>query len=48
MHTSHAQRGTPANRDVPARGPMDGELMDLYIAILIVVPLSFLLKSLWF
>jgi len=26
---------------------MDGELMDLYIAILIVVPLSFLLKSFW-
>lgn len=31
----------------PARGPMDGELMDLYAAILIVVPLALILKSLW-
>ena len=29
------------------RGLFDGELMDLYVAILIVVPLALFLKSLW-
>jgi len=29
-------------------GPLDGELADLYAAILIVVPLALLLKSLFF
>lgn len=29
------------------RGPFDGELLDLYVAIAIVVPLALLLKSLW-
>ncbi len=29
-------------------GPLDGELADLYGAILIVVPLALLLKSLFF
>jgi hypothetical protein len=29
-------------------GPLDGELLDLYVAILIVVPLALLLKSLFF
>jgi len=32
----------------PSTGPLDGELMDLYVAILIVVPLALLLKSLLF
>jgi hypothetical protein len=27
---------------------LDGELLDLYIAILIVVPVALFLKSLWF
>ena len=30
-----------------SRGPRDGELLDLYVAIAIVVPLALLLKSLW-
>ena len=30
-----------------ARGILEGELMDLYVAILIVVPLALFLKSLW-
>ncbi len=30
------------------RGPLDGELLDLYVAILIVVPLALLLKSFLF
>lgn len=29
-------------------GPLDCELLDLYVAILIAVPLAFCLKSLWF
>jgi hypothetical protein len=29
------------------QGPLDGELLDLYIAILIAVPLACLLRSLW-
>ena len=29
------------------RGPFDGELLDLYVAIAIVVPFALLLKSLW-
>jgi len=27
--------------------PLAGELMDLYVAMLIVIPIAFLLKSLW-
>ena len=30
------------------QGPLDGELLDLYVAILIVVPLACLLRALWF
>ena len=32
----------------PSRGPLDGELIDLYAAILIVVPIALLLKALLF
>ncbi len=37
-------RATPESS---ARGLFEGELMDLYAAILIVVPLALFLKSLW-
>jgi hypothetical protein len=30
------------------QGPLDGELLDLYVAILIVVPFACLLRALWF
>jgi hypothetical protein len=30
-----------------ARGPLDFELLDLYVAIFIVVPVALFLKSLW-
>jgi len=30
------------------QGPLDGELLDLYVAILVAVPLACFLKSLWF
>lgn len=42
---SKSARVTP---EPPARGLFEGELMDLYVAILIVVPLALFLKSLWF
>ena len=29
------------------KGPLHGELLDLYAAILIVIPLALFLKSLW-
>ena len=32
----------------PSTGPLDGELIDLYAAILIVVPLALLLKAFLF
>jgi hypothetical protein len=40
--------GIPANSKSEPRTPLEGELLDLYVAILIVVPLALLLKSLWF
>ena len=33
--------------DEASRSPLAGELMDLYVAAIIVIPLAFLLKSLW-
>jgi hypothetical protein len=30
-----------------AKSPLHGELLDLYMAILIVIPVSLFLKSLW-
>jgi hypothetical protein len=30
-----------------AHGPLDFELLDLYVAIFIVVPVALFLKSLW-
>jgi len=37
-----------APHDEPSAGPLEGELLDLYGAILIVVPLALFLKSFWF
>ncbi|WP_296343861.1 hypothetical protein [Reyranella sp.] len=33
--------------DEASRSPLAGELLDLYVAMTIVIPLAFLLKSLW-
>jgi len=38
----------PAKASPESRTLLEGELLDLYAAILIVVPLAFFLKSLWF
>lgn len=34
-------------QDQADHGPLAGELMDLYMAMLIVMPIAFLLKSIW-
>ncbi len=34
-------------QDHSDRGPLAGELMDLYVAMLIVTPIAFFQKSLW-
>ena len=47
MRTVHLPEATRAVPGEPTRGPFEGELMDLYVAILIVVPLALFLKSLW-
>ena len=36
------------HHDQHPAGPLDGELLDLYAAILIVVPLALILKSVFF
>ena len=40
-NTPNATKGETVKR------PLDGELLDLYLAITIVVPIIILLKSLW-
>lgn len=35
------------SQDQADHGPLAGELMDLYVAMLIVIPIAFLLKSIW-
>lgn len=35
------------SQDQSDHGPLAGELMDLYAAMLIVIPVAFVLKSLW-
>ncbi len=50
---SHADTGSFTDRQPHVlqqdhQGPLDGELLDLYVAILIAVPLACFLRSLWF
>jgi hypothetical protein len=47
MRTVEAPKPTEAAPEPTSRGLFEGELMDLYVAILIVVPLALFLKSLW-
>ena len=46
MQTARLPEASPVPQR-PTRGPFEGELMDLYVAILIVLPLALFLKSLW-
>ena len=47
MQTIHLSKATNTAPEEAAKGPLHGELLDLYVAILIVVPLALFLKSLW-
>jgi len=47
--TSTEARSHPViHDDKPNAGPLEGELLDIYGAILIAIPLALFLKSLWF
>ena len=41
---SKPAQATPSDA---GKGPLHGELLDLYMAILIVIPVALFLKSLW-
>lgn len=47
MRTIHLSKTKNARPDESAKGPLHGELLDLYVGILIVIPLALFLKSLW-
>jgi len=42
-----ATHASNMSSDEASRSPLAGELMDLYVALIVVIPLAFLLKSLW-
>ena len=46
MRTIHLAKTTHAS-DENGKNPLHGELLDLYMAILIVIPVALFLKSLW-
>ncbi len=47
MRTIRLSKTKDVMPDEGAKGPLHGELLDLYVGILIVIPLALLLKSLW-
>ena len=47
MNTMRVPKAPNATKGETAKRPLDGELLDLYLAIAIVVPIAILLKSLW-
>ena len=47
MRIVDLSKSAGATPEPSPRGLFEGELMDLYVAILIVVPLALFLKSLW-
>jgi hypothetical protein len=46
MRTIISKPAQAMSRDTD-KGPLHGELLDLYMAILIVIPVALFLKSLW-
>lgn len=46
MRTIFAKPASALSRDVD-KGPLHGELLDVYMAILIVIPVALFVKSLW-
>lgn len=47
MRTMNLPEPPRAAPEQSSRGPFEGDMLDLYVAILIVVPLALFLKSLW-
>lgn len=45
--TTRPRRSRPETEDRTGRRLLESELLDLYAAILIVVPLAMFLRSLW-
>lgn len=42
-----ATHASNMSSDEASRNPLAGELLDLYVAMIVVIPLAFFLKSLW-
>jgi hypothetical protein len=48
MDTKHTPEAPSiVTQDDSDHSPLAGELMDLYVAMIIVIPIAFILKSLW-
>lgn len=47
MKSKEASKTPNMTQDHSDHSPLAGELMDLYVAMLIVIPIAFVLKSLW-
>jgi hypothetical protein len=47
MKSKPASETPTRSQDHSDDSPLAGELMDLYAAMLIVIPIAFILKSLW-
>jgi len=47
MKSKQASETSNVTQDHSDQSPLAGELMDLYVAMLIVIPIAFVLKSLW-
>jgi len=47
MKTKQVSETSNMTQDQSSQSPLAGELLDLYVAMLIVIPIAFVLKSLW-
>jgi hypothetical protein len=47
MKSKQASDTSNMTQDRSDQSPLAGELMDLYVAMVIVIPIAFVLKSLW-
>jgi len=47
MKTKQASETSNTTQDQSSQSPLAGELLDLYVAMLIVIPIAFVLKSVW-
>lgn len=47
MKAKQVSKASNPTQDLTDHGPLAGELLDLYVAMIIVIPLAFFLKSLW-